>query len=265
MMNVYKKFCWALGLLCVCAFSTFGQAPSGDFDFSFDADVTPVFDLTGDYTITDTILGAGDAGTPFSIGVHLDQDLKGRIRGADTAIMTIGNDSVAANYIARGRIYTGSDGTHVALAVRFFGEDIVAGIQTRFSITVTYKLLVSPTELTLFGTSRGKARFGFGSGTIGSDVEFPLAEGMNGTWTAHASIFALRRLIGSGNVMLSNGRVLPMKLSGSYFPSTGLAQINLSGIDFARGNSVSIRFASSTNGTSIERARGTLLGQKVRR
>src|SRR5205085_8671072 len=109
----------------------------------------------------------------------------------------------------------GVNAARVKLVVRLFGDDIIAGRQTQFSIVITYDLAV--VEGALQGISRGRAKFStLGTAIVrNTEVSIPLPAGVDGSWSLQLNFIPLKRLGGSGTITLSNGRVLPMRLTGS--------------------------------------------------
>lgn len=80
-------------------------------------------------------------------------------------------------------------------------------------------------------------------------------------------ILPLRGLGGSANIVLSSGRAMPTKLTGSYSGNTGLARVRLAGLAVPnfynyRGNQLSLSFFPGA--PQPERVTGKILGQTVR-
>ena len=257
---------WFIALLLVSFQLCHAQAPSGDVSFSFGGDVAPIYDLSGSLTIEQQVIGAGDQTTPLSFSINISHDARGRLSGSGVTLMNLGNDFVAATYVVRG---TASGGglkpNRFSITVKLTGEDVLAGVTTRFSVVVHYNLTVDPGSQTLVGTARGSANFSnLSGGPIKSDVSIQLPSSMDGSWAANMHILALRRLSGNGSVVLSNGRSLPVLLSGSYSPRNAVANLHLRGINEALGTSVNLNFISSEAGTELQFVRGKILGQTVR-
>jgi hypothetical protein len=242
------------------------QAPSGDVSFSFGGDVAPVFDLTGSLSLEQQLLGAGGQTTPLSFGIDVNHDARGHLSGSGVTLMTIGNDVVAANYVLVGTASGGGPRPNrFSITVRLTGEDVVAGVSTRFKVVVHYNLLADPGSQTLVGTARGSASFSnLASGPIKSDVTVQLPASMDGSWAANMKILALRRLAGTATIVLSSGRALPTSLTGTYSSRSAVANIQMAGINEARGTVVHLNFISSEQGTEIQFVRGKILGQSVR-
>jgi hypothetical protein len=239
------------------------QPPSGEVNFFFDSPSTAVFDLTGTYTLGQEITGTGGATTPLTLeGLVIDQDNRGRLHGAGVIVVGIGEDFVAANYKATGRISGGGSSiTRVTLVVRLKGEDIVRGVDTKFNISIKYTLEVDATGLT--GSARGSAKLSrLGGGKIDSFIEgVPLPPDVNGSWTSQLNVVALNRLAGSGSIILSNGRAVQGKLSGRYSASSALSRMKLLGSGDSRGNKLDLTLFDLA--AEPEHLSGKILGQGV--
>ncbi len=240
------------------------EAPSGLVSFAFNKSTVPVWDLTGDYQFDQSIQAVGDTTVDLSFGISITNDVQGRLRGSGVAFVAVGNDLVAGNYTASGRVSGGGQATRVTLQLRLTGDDVIGGVQTRFSISVKYDLTVNPQGLSLVGRARGNSSFAkLGSGPIhDDDISVSLPAGADGSWTAQMNIVPLNRLGGSGSIVLSNSRTLPTSLSGSFSTSTALAKVKLAGINEGRGTQLNLDFF--TGASQPEAVNGKILGQTVR-
>jgi hypothetical protein len=243
------------------------QAPSGLVGFSFDSPSTHVYDLTGSLSTEQQMIGAGEQETPIAFSVDVIDDAKGRLSGNGETILNVSNDFVAAHYTVKGKTSGGGNSVNRAsFTVKLSGQDTIAGLpNTKFSVSLEYKLEADAEELVLFGSARGSASFsGLSSASIKSDVAIGLAPGMDGSWSVQMNIVALKKLSGSAVITLSNQRALQTHLSGSFSSSSAVAKVKLSGIDQSKGTSVNLNFISSEEGMEIEKLDGKILGQSVR-
>jgi hypothetical protein len=243
------------------------QVPSGLVDFSFDTPTARVFDLSGSLAIEQQMIGAGDQETPLSFPVDVTQDSNGKLSGSGVTVVNVGNDFVAGNYKIKGKVSGGGNSVNRAsFTVKLTGQDTIAGVpNTKFSISLEYKLEADSEEGALFGSARGSANFsGFSSANIHSDIAIGLAPGMDGTWSVEMNILALKKLGGSAVITLSNQRALQTRLSGSYSTHTAVAKIKLKGFDASKGTSANLDFISSEEGIELQKLRGKILGQSVR-
>ena len=237
----------------------------------FDNQTAPVWDLSGNPVLEQTLIGTADIETPLAFqAVSLMHDSKGKLSGSGDTILNVGNDFVAAQYTLNGKVSGGGNSVNRAsFNVRLTGEDVIAGVITRFSIKIRYELEADAGELVFVGTARGNANFtGLSSSKIRSDVTMQLPAGMDGSWTLNMNIIPLNKLSGSAEMVLSNGRVLPATLNGSFSSSTGVSKLKIKGVGAGAGSNVSLRLFESVEEEepvlAIEKLEGKILGQKVR-
>src|SRR5882672_5002828 len=241
-----------------------GEAPSGLVYLVPAGGSTAVWDLSGGYPITQVMQGAGGQSLDLSFGIDITQDARGRLQGSGQTLVGVGNNFVAANYSVSGRISGGgSDVARASLVVRMSGEDVIAGVFTPFSVVIIYNVAIDTKSHRLFGMARGRARFGqLGSATINSLADIPLPAGMNGTWSVQMNIVPLQRLGGTGAIVLSNGRILPVSLTGSFF-SPDTSRVRLFGLSDARGTALDLQFDTVEGLSTVLGLRGRILGQVV--
>jgi hypothetical protein len=130
-------------------------------------------------------------------------------------------------------------------------------------VTIVYNLTL--TGDTLSGSSRGKARFAkLGTGKIKSNVSIPLPAGVDGAWTVNMNILPLKKLTGTATIVFTSGRKLSGNLTGSFSPNSNLAKVRITGVNDARGTSISLNFNNSEGVPTAVSVRGKLLGQTLR-
>lgn len=259
-------------LLCLIAGSIQlcrAQAPLGEIDFSFDSGVLPLWDLSGTFQPTNgTLRAVGGQQVPFISAVDLTHDGHGRLKGAGTTALGIGNDFVAADYKASGRVSGSSASPRVTLVTRFRGNGTVSGANTTFSISVNYHLTVNAADGTLTGTARGEAKFSnFGGTRIVGNVDVPIASGTNASWILQLNTTPLGRVAGTGNILMADSRVLSGNVKGSFSARSNLTKMKFSGINDAKGSTLNVSVASSgdTNQPNqLVSLRGKVLGQTLR-
>lgn len=258
---------WFIAVLAFSCNFSFAQ-PSGQLSFDFD-NSTPLIDMTGDFNVSDQIIGAGGQPIALNFGVGLTHKSSGALHGAGTAIVQIGDsDFLAASYHASGRVSGGGGNpVRVFLSVHLTGDGVIAGsVPTHFNISVAYNLIFNPDDVALEGSSAGKAAFSnLAAGRIRSidSISVGLPGGGDGSWTANMNIVPFKRLIGSGQIVLSGGRTVNGRLAGRFNAGSGISVIHFGGINTDRGSSVIFSTSTDDEGTSIETARGKILGQKI--
>jgi hypothetical protein len=258
-MRIAIKTRWLFAALFALSLQfCFGQ--TSPVNFSFVGADTPVWDFSGSFQISQNMQGAGGQDVPLSYTIAITHDATGRLQGSDWTFLGVGNDTVAAHYVVSGRVSGGGTATKVTLVVRLSGEDTIAGVLTPFNLVIKYDLHVFGGALV--GTSRGSARFfKLGSATIKDSVSLPLAPGMDGSWTLQLNIVALKKLAGSASITLSNGRILPATLSGSF--ASGRSSVRLTAFNDGKGSRLNLIFFE--NATAPDSLQGRILGQTVRK
>src|ERR1043166_2340040 len=131
---------FVVGFLAPAQFCS-AQAPNGPVSFTLGVDDgSPIYDLSGSFQFTHTMVGAGQTELPLSYGVDLSQDARGFLTGSGFTIVNVGNDFAAATYTARGKVSRTINGTVVTLAVRLKGDEgSFGGVSTPFNITINYR------------------------------------------------------------------------------------------------------------------------------
>jgi hypothetical protein len=251
--------------------------PSGSLSFSFDpAEYPPVFDLTGTYDFNQTLWGANSFAIPVEFALNdVTMDRTGHLKFTDAAatVVTIGSEAAAATTKMSGTVSRSGNVTKAVLSVKMSGNDTVFGKNnTRFSISLTYNLEVTTSGLT--GTVKGSASFsGLGSGKINDTISLDLPANCTGAWTDNMNLLALKKLGGSGTIVLSNGRSLPVNISGSYSYNVkkspfGTAKLTQTGYGTdSSGSSLSLTLVNNTNaanGFDVIALKGKILGQSIK-
>src|SRR5438105_753714 len=143
MFIALKRWLFSLGLLAWSLQVSLALVPSGDFSLGFTNEFLQLWDLSGTFLLEQQITGPGLEGTPLSFSIPLSADARGRVSGAGTVAISIGNDIVAGDFTAVGRVSASHGITRMFLVVRFVGEDTIAGVSTPFHFVVAYKLVLS--------------------------------------------------------------------------------------------------------------------------
>jgi hypothetical protein len=268
MTNLTRNRLWFIAVLALSSNFCFAQS---SLPFSFDfPNTTPLLDMNGVFQVSDQIVGGGGVPVDLNFGVGLDHNSRGVLRGSGPTIVQIGNDFQPAAYRANGRISGGGDNLQVFLAVTLRGDGIVAGVSTRFSISVAYHLTFNPTNASLEGTSRGRMVLaGAGQSRISSEnISVGIPSGGDGSWTMNGTVVPLNRMIGSTQIILSSGdpsggRPVNAFVSGQFDPA-GISGARFVGTNVDRGSSGTFSFSTSDTGDVVlETFQGRILGQRV--
>src|SRR2546421_9078804 len=100
MFIALKRWFFSLGLLASSLQVSFALVPSGDFSLGFTNEFLQLWDLSGTFLFEQQISGPGPEGTPLSFSIPLSADARGRVSGAGTVAISIGNDIVAGGLTA---------------------------------------------------------------------------------------------------------------------------------------------------------------------
>jgi hypothetical protein len=272
-MTTPTKICLLItGLLTSLTGLSLAQAPSGQVNVDFNSAGTAVWDLSGHYPLEQQMLVSGGNSNLLAFGVDVVQTPAGALTGSGLVVVNIGGDTgsfFAANYTVQGKVSGGAGHpARATFAVRLSGEDIVAGVDTSFGITIQYDLQVTNVagRAILRGTSRGGASFNkLGSTRVHSDiVPFFLPSASGGNWSLQLNVASLGNLSGTGFVVLSDGLALPVQFSGGYSSSARRWVVKATGIGDGRGTSVSMNFIWTGDQAIPTSVNGRILGQTVR-
>lgn len=239
-------------LFAFCAVSATAQVlPSGPFSYVFTN--TPLWDVTGTYTLSGTSNGVTDHAT-----FVITNSATGAITG--TQIETLNDGSITLHV---DNTVTGKIGVRGG----------IAGAQLKSS---------GPVTGTLTGTAKGKSTASVvesnltvevavsetlklnqvkGSKKFSAVVSTSLPSDMTGDWTLDTDITAgAKKLTGTGTLTLSNGRVLLYTITGSYNTKTEVAKLKLTG----EGDALKTSLSLTTLGTNMDltAVKGKVLGQK---
>ncbi len=263
MITGTKRILALLGVSLLSVQLCTAQAPSGEITVPV-AD-PPVYYLAGEWPFTHVFTGAGGADLPIEYGVALTHDARGRVSGEGMTWLRIGEYYGAAEYRAKGSVSGGSGKpTRLTLSVTIKGQDMIAGVDTTFSVTMNYALNISGPSAV--GTARGKANLKkLGSASLRM-ANFTMARPDQGTdnyptgaWSAHMSILPLKKLTGTGSFVVAPV-VLPATLSGKYSEKKDEGSVTLKGINQGKGSTVKFSFAAG----QLAGLKGVVLGQRVR-
>ena len=259
---------WFIAILALSSNFCFAQS---SLPFSFDfPNTTPLIDMNGVFQVEDVIVGGGGVPVALNFGVGIDHDSRGVLRGSGPALVQIGNDFQPATYRANGRVSGGGDNLQVFLSVNLRGDGVVAGVSTRFAISVVYHLTFNSDTSRLEGSSRGRMVLaGVGQSRISSDsISVGIPSGGDGSWTMNGTVVPLNRMVGSTQILLSSGdpsggRGVNAFVSGRFDPNA-ISVARMVGTNVDRGSSGVFSFTTTEEGEVVlETIQGRILGQRV--
>ena len=265
---------WWLACFLVSAQIASAQ-PSGQAAFAFGPENAPLWDLSSVYSLSTSLLGAGDSPIPLSYTVVINHGARGTLSGEGTTIVRIDNQPVAAFYNVRGSVSGGGDLTRANFSVSLRGRDWIFGAIRSFQIKANYQLEVDPASLQLVGRIRGSGSIsGLGGGSIRDDeFTMPVPAGADGTWAAVLNFIPFKSFAGTGSIVVSHAvspdnppgwpeeRVMAASVKGSYSSGNNRTKATLQTLYEDRGASLTITFFGENELSTV---RGKVLGQKVR-
>jgi hypothetical protein len=272
MTNLTRSRLWFIAVLALSSNFCFAQSTL-QFSFDFDNTNHAIIDMNGVFQVEDVIVGGGGVPLALNYGVGIDHNARGVLRGAGTAIVQIGtgNDFLPAFYRASGRVSGGGDTPiQVFLSVNLRNDGTLAGVDTRFSISVAYHLTFNPETASLEGSSRGRIVLAHsGPSRIASDdISVGLPSGGDGSWTMNVNVVPLNRMVGSSQLILSSGdpsggRGVNALVLGHFDPAT-ISVARLVGTNGDRGSSGMFSFSTTEEGDVVlETIQARILGQRV--
>jgi hypothetical protein len=200
-------------------------------------------------------------------------DQTGKFSGHGSTIMT-GFTAMDMSFWGSVRNVS-SNVTKVNLCLRLKAS-IDTGTEGVMSVraTITEKLEVDAATGTMVGTMGGSAAVSIpalhrsvGERIPVSDVQTSLPVGMTGNWGLTLNVQTNRtRYTGDGEVTLSNGRTVPVVVTGSYGAKTDISRLVLSTAPGTTNGIVRLSLTSTVAGgqIQIQRLLGRALGQALR-
>jgi hypothetical protein len=263
-----------LGTVLLLSSLQFGFAQSNTLTFVFGPPLTPVWDISGIYQITNFMQGPKFAPTrvvfhDLAIGV----DAKGKIIGtANTMVGFVGDAYIGGDYKVSGKVSGGGTKTQVKFTVKYKGNGIVAGVASNFKINATYNLTVLPEALKMGGKVTGNAHFSsLGDGDLKGDLVLDLPPGADGHWSALMQLVGFKNdLSGSAQVLVdstptNSATILNTKVSGNWPKNSVTAKTKLSGTGNSQGTKLNLEFVPFYGETNTpSKVNGKVLGQNVK-
>lgn len=209
-----------------------------------------VWDTTGNYPSNEF-----DA----TNSIDLVQDDKGKITGVGTGFASDSGIDVNLVYDFAGSIKGGSSQTRVSLKMRVSGSATDGVVTLPVSGNIKMSLDLDKTNNVLLGSGNGKLCVQRQCGRVEGPVQFELPQPMDGSWTLDVNLQNLdgKRIGGTANATLSNGRAMPFTVTGN---------VGNAGVRFnLKGSAGTILFgpASQENLWGAEFIKAKLLGQSV--
>jgi hypothetical protein len=250
-----------LAILCGASVSP-GRAEPASGPYSFEFNGTPhLWDVSGSYS--EELEGLA---TDYTIVM----EPSGKLTGQGTASEDASGYYLQANFSFIGNLKSAGDVTRVTMNWKMNGTVEGDGVFGVFTATMNQKLEIDSVGHRMVGAISGKITLsipGEGKATQRiplSESSSELPEDMSGSWSLGLDILELsNKYSGSATVQLSNGKELPLQLSGSYAGKTGLSKFALNGQGSNRALKMKLNSSVNNGQMHINGLAGTILGQKV--
>ena len=250
-----------VSLAGVCVSSSLrAEMASGTYTNSFN-DSVRIWDVSG--TFNDGLEG-------FGLNYTLNMDDAGKFAGLG-AVDVGGVADMDLSFW--GCVKTASSNvTRVTLAMRFKGTVAANGMDMSFNVVLKEKLEIDADTGTLVGTVGGSVHVSspalprsISQAIPPTDIQIPLPVGMNGNWDLTLNVQPSgTHYTGDGEVKLSNGRTVPIAVTGSYSAKTDISKLTLKNL--GTGGIVKLGLTSTLAGgqINIQRLAGKALGQALK-
>jgi O-glycosyl hydrolase len=238
--------------------------------FAFGPPVTPVWDVSGTYQITNRLQGPKLPPTEIVFkDLALTLDGHGRLQVPGTIQASVGEDVFGGQCRVSGTVSGGGTRTRVNFSIRFKGSGVVSNVPTSCKISANYKLEVDSVGRTLVGRTSGSAHFSDrGNGNINSDISLPLPAGADGGWTVVLDASQSgTKLSGTAVVRVDSAasNILLAKANGNLPKQSTVAKVKLSGYGGSAGTQINLQFIPVAGATNLAATvNGRVLGQKVK-
>jgi hypothetical protein len=248
-------------LLLCSAWSLRGGEALGEYTLSFGTNLS-VWDFSGSYT--DYL-----ADVPLTYAVSMDPS--GKWSGAGAGTITEQGDYLNFTASFTGTTRTVGNVVRVALNLKLIGSGQVQGYAATLSATGHENLELDPVSLQLIGTGRGTVTVavpgvGRQSAPIPpADVVAALPPGMVGTWDLTLDVSTNKtKYTGAATATLSNGRSMPLLITGNYAPRTDNSNLRLNGAGLNRAISLALSASVTNAQMTLHKFSGKAFGQGLK-
>lgn len=243
-------------LLCgIALFATPARAelPIGQHQIPFGSPQA-IWDLSGAYSET-----AFNTTSTFV----LVQDDKGKITGTGNGTGSEAGIDFVLNFTILGSIKTMAEVTRTQLNMKFTGTatdgatslPIRGNFLLKLDLDETTRALIGAGTLTVCARGRCAKERG--------PVSIDLPQSEDGRWTLILDLQSVddKKVVGTGEALLDNGRILPLNISGQYKSTTDVTALKT-----MKGSAgqVALQLTAEAGQIVIQKFSATLLGQKVK-
>jgi hypothetical protein len=251
----------AAAILVLATAGLRAEMGSGTYTNEFNGDVN-LWDVSGTY-------GEDLAGLSLHYTLNMDASGKFAGQGAVSLPSFAGvNLSLNADYSFHGTVTTAGSAVRVTMAMKMKGSGEVQGTNFTFSASATEHLTPDPANRQLTGSVTGSESISIPIVHMHSTVplrtttQMALPAGMNGTWRLALDVSPDgNKYQGTGSVTLSNGKTIPVTVTGNYAAKTGVSRLTLKGA----GINLSLMGLLQNGQIVVQKLNGKALGQKLRK
>jgi len=252
----------------------FAQSDTNLLTFVFGPPLTPVWDISGTYQITNRL--QGDKFLSKNVifrDLWLSVDAKGKVQGAGTIRTWVDDDWTAGDYKVSGKVSGGGEKTQVQFTIKYKGNGIVAGVATTCKVGANYNLTILPgPPATMAGKETGRAQFSnLDDGDLTSNITLPLPPGADGRWDVELKLVASQKKLSGSAVVLVNSTptnattTLATRVSGNVPNQSVGTKMKLSGYGYSSGTKLNLEFTLIPGLTNLPAlVDGKVLGQNVK-
>ncbi|HWP59584.1 MAG TPA: hypothetical protein VNL14_16950, partial [Candidatus Acidoferrales bacterium] len=190
------------------------------------------------------------------------QDNSGKLSGNGFANATEEGFDIALNFTLLGSVKGKDNITTVKLTMKITGTASDGFQVIPVSGNLKFNFAVDNASSQLLGAVKGKICVqGLGCAPIDEAAQFAIPEGSDGDWTLVMDIDSLdgKALAGTGAAVLSNGRALPVALSGKYASTSDTSKVTLKG----DGAKLTLQGNATPGVFAIHTLKAKLLGQRL--
>ena len=265
-MITLKRLAPLLAGLAVCvAPALHAERAWGEFTIEF-GDNLKLWDLSGSYS--EDLDG-------LSLDYTISSEPSGKFTGQGTATVSgfWGYDvDLGMDFTVNGGVNSAGSVTRVNLTMKMSGSGWVEGYYLTMKATVTEKLEVDSATMQMLGTYSGNVSVSVPSMHKSAkaripktDVQTSLPEGATGDWDLTLNVTTnLNKFAGSAMVHVDNRASIPLMLTGSYQPKSGLSKLTLKGQGLFRSAQMNLGIACTNAGVTLKSLSGKVLGQKLK-
>ncbi len=231
-----------------------------DYTYAFTNGQVALWDISGSYNETD-------------VGLNLDYSLNmqpsGKFAGTGAASFSDGADSLQGQFIVAGALKSSGNVVRVNMTIKMTGDGQVSdnygySHYATFQATVKETVELDPVSRQLIGTSGGKVTVAIPDLKKKKTVSIPKGEVQDnlpadatGDWSLSVDLTLFgAKWTGNANIE-SSSQTLPLAISGTYAPRTGLSKLALKSLGMG------LNLVVNDEGTLLS-MKGKALGQKLK-